>query len=391
MVCEGRMRRRWSYFKWVLRRNRPIILGITALIVVVRMLLGNQDAVAEKIEGLYFRYGVHAAHAVMERWLPNGHSDDAEFGSSLFSKPEVLKYLDRLPGNYEQGEDPAYEKMLAGVWEAEIRKENQKVEEQIQIETSGSSIIREKFADYDYLMKEFYIVHPTTTADSTLINAETFLNMDLSIEKQGDQPQILIYHTHSQESFSDYPQRKDATIVGVGAYLTELLEAQGYGVIHDTTVYDMKDGKLDRNQAYTYALDGISGILQENPTIEVVLDLHRDGVNEGTHLVTEVNGKQTAQIMFFNGTSQTPDGPIEYLKNPNREANMAFSFQMQLEAADQYPGLTRKIYLKGLRYNQHVRARTALIEVGAQTNTYAEALNAMEPLADILCRVLDGE
>ena len=159
MVCEGRMRRRWSYFKWVLRRNRPIILGIAALIVVVRMLLGNQDAVAEKIEGLYFRYGVHAAHAVMERWLPNGHSDDTEFGSSLFSKPEVLKYLDRIPGNYEQGEDPAYEKMLAGVWEAEIRRENQKVEEQIQIETSGSSIIREKFADYDYLMKEFYIVH----------------------------------------------------------------------------------------------------------------------------------------------------------------------------------------------------------------------------------------
>ncbi|MBR6614576.1 MAG: stage II sporulation protein P, partial [Lachnospiraceae bacterium] len=103
------------------------------------------------------------------------------------------------------------------------------------------------------------------------------------------------------------------------------------------------------------------------------------------------NGKQTARIMFFNGTSQTPDGPIEYLQNPNRESNMAFSFQLQMEAAERYPGFTRKIYLKGLRYNQHVRARTALIEVGAQTNTYAEALNAMEPLADILCRVLDGE
>ena len=94
--------------------------------------------------------------------------------------------------------------------------------------------------------------------------------------------------------------------------------------------------------------------------------------------------------MFFNGTSQSPDGPIEYLPNPNRESNMAFSFQMQVLAAEQYPGLTRKIYLKGLRYNQHVRARTALVEVGAQTNTYAEALNAMEPLADLLCQVLDG-
>ena len=161
-------------------------------------------------------------------------------------------------------------------------------------------------------------------------------------------------------------------------------------MIHDDSVYDYRDGKLDRSRAYTYALEGIQGILQKYPSIEVVLDLHRDGVAEGTRLVTEINGKPTAKIMFFNGTSQTPDGPIEYLPNPNREANLAFSFQMQLEAAEMYPGFTRKIYLKGLRYNQHVRARTALIEVGAQTNTYEEARNAMEPLADILDRVLRG-
>ena len=130
--------------------------------------------------------------------------------------------------------------------------------------------------------------------------------------------------------------------------------------------------------------------MQKYPSIEVVLDLHRDGVAEGTRLVTEINGKPTAKIMFFNGTSQTPDGPIEYLPNPNREANLAFSFQMQLKAAGMYPGFTRKIYLKGLRYNQHVRARSALIEVGAQTNTYEEARNAMEPLAHILDQVLRG-
>ena len=64
---------------------------------------------------------------------------------------------------------------------------------------------------------------------------------------------------------------------------------------------------------------------------------------------------------------------------------------MQLEAAKRYPGYTRKIYLKGLRYNQHVRARSALIEVGAQTNTYEEAQNAMEPLADLLDYVLTGK
>lgn len=256
---------------------------------------------------------------------------------------------------------------------------------------AGSSFLLGKLADYDYLMQNFYSVHPTTTADRELMKAEDFLSMDLSLEKDPAHPQILIYHTHSQEEFSDYPENPEATIVGVGTYLAELLEEKGYAVIHDTSVYDLKDGKLDRSQAYTYALDGINGILQEYPSIEVVLDVHRDGVAEGTRLVTVINGKPTARIMFFNGLSQTPDGPIEYLPNSNREGNLAFSFQMQLKAQEQFPDFTRKIYLKGLRYNLHVRPRSSLIEVGAQTNTYEEARNAMEPLAELIDQVLSGE
>ena len=82
------------------------------------------------------------------------------------------------------------------------------------------------------------------------------------------------------------------------------------------TAVKIRDGKLDRNKAYTYALEGITKILEENPSIEVVLDIHRDGVNESLHMVSEVNGKPTAPIMFFNGMSQTPEGPVEYLENP---------------------------------------------------------------------------
>lgn len=88
--------------------------------------------------------------------------------------------------------------------------------------------------------------------------------------------------------------------------------------------------------------------------------------------------------------SRTPDGAIEYLPNPYLEGNLAFAFQMQLGAAGRYPGLTRKIYMKGLRYNLHLRPRSALIEVGAQTNSYEEAKNAMEPLAELLDMVLQG-
>lgn len=249
----------------------------------------------------------------------------------------------------------------------------------------------EQLADYDTVMKQIYSVHSSAAAGPDLINAKAFAEKNLQIEKDSSVPQILIYHTHSQEEYADYgPGNSQATVVGVGNYLTELLEAKGWNVLHDTSTYDIQGGELDRNRAYTYALKGISGILEQNPSIQVVLDLHRDGVQEGMHLVSQVNGKPTAKIMFFQGTSRTPDGPIEYLPNPYLADNMAFTFQMQLMAANDYPGLTRKIYLKGLRYNLHVRPRASLIEVGAQTNTGQEARSAMEPLAELLDRVLQG-
>lgn len=255
----------------------------------------------------------------------------------------------------------------------------------------GTQYVMEQLADYDFLMKHFYNVHSSTTAGRDLMDAGKLLAEDFKLEGTNEKPQILIYHTHSQETYADYgPEHQDGNVVGIGNYLTGLLEQKGYRVIHDKSVYDLRDGKLDRSKAYTYALEGITSILQSNPSIEVILDVHRDGVNEGVHLVNEVNGKQTASIMFFNGTSQTPTGPIEYLSNPYREDNLAFSLQMQLDAAAYFPGLTRKIYLKGLRYNQHLRPRSALIEVGAQTNTTEEAMNAMEPLAELLDMILQG-
>ena len=252
--------------------------------------------------------------------------------------------------------------------------------------------LSEQLADYDFLMKHFYTVHPTAAAGRELMRAKDFLEQDFSLKpgkEQENGPQILIYHTHSQEHFSDYSeQKKQATIVGVGNYLTELLEQKGYRVYHDSSVYDLKNGKLDRSRAYSYALEGVTAILQKYPSIQVILDIHRDGVRESTHLLTDINGKKTATIMFFNGTSETPDGPIEYLRNPYRTQNLAFSFQMKLCADAIYPGFTRNIYLKGLRYNQHLRPCSALIEVGAQNNTYEEARNAMEPLSELLDMVL---
>ena len=96
--------------------------------------------------------------------------------------------------------------------------------------------------------------------------------------------------------------------------------------------------------------------------------------------------------MFFNGVSRTiSNGELEYLANPNRQANLAFSMQMYLTGASTYDDFLRRIYIKGYQYNLNRRPKATLIEVGGQTNTVEEAQNAMEPLAYILNQVLSGE
>ena len=243
---------------------------------------------------------------------------------------------------------------------------------------------------YETLVRNFYAIDANTMAGSDQLSVEKLLGMDMTLPQEGDGPQILIYHTHSQEAFADsVPGDVNTGIVGVGECLTKILTEQyGYRVLHNTGQYDVET----RDNAYSRALPAVEQILAENPSIQVIIDLHRDEVAEETKLVTDIQGRPTARFMFFNGLSRTrKTGDIDYLANENQEANLAFSFQMQLKAAEYYPGLTRRIYLKGYRYNMHLRPRTLLVELGAQNNTVEEAINACDPLAHILDMVLKGE
>lgn len=267
-----------------------------------------------------------------------------------------------------------------------------------QSETAGSipflphlqqaQIDREALKDYETLLKQFYTVDSNTTVGSSQLDIEKLLGKEMRIDKESPGPQILIYHTHSRETFADsVPGDPSTSIVGVGEYLTELLtNTYGYEVIHHTAEYDTV-----RNEAYSKALPEIEKLLKENPSIQVVIDLHRDEMAEETRLVMDLDGRPTARFMFFNGLSRTKKtGNIAYLYNENLQDNLAFSFQMQLKAAEYYPGLTRKIYLKGYRYNMHLRDKYLLVELGAQNNTVEEAMNACDPLAHILDMVLSG-
>lgn len=256
----------------------------------------------------------------------------------------------------------------------------------------GIRYTTEQLSDFSFLMSKLYIVPSRAKVLPEELNGPEMLAKDMALKQDNSKPQILIYHTHSQEGFVDSVKGKPEThIVGVGSYLCKILtEEYGYNVIHCTEQFDYRNGKLDRSKAYTYAEDAITQILEDNPTIEVVIDLHRDGLKEGADkLVATIEGKQTAKIMFFNGVSRSSSsGDIDYLYNRYKKDNLAFSFQLKLASMECYPEFTRKNYIDAYQYNQHLRAKSVLVEVGAQNNTLQEELNAMEVLAEILHRVI---
>lgn len=246
--------------------------------------------------------------------------------------------------------------------------------------------------DPEYLRNNFYIVDNRTRFVESDFPVQEFLNKDLSIDTSTKEPKVLIFHTHSYEGFVDSdPNNKYDGIFGVGELLAQTLTNK-YGIVtlHDEGRYDYVDGKPQIIGAYERMEPAIKKVLKDNPSIEVVIDLHRDGVNENVRLVKNINGKPTAQIMLFNGLCKyLSNGElVTGAQNPYLKDNLALSFQMQLKSKELFPEFTRKIYLHAYRFSLHMKPRSLLVELGAQTNTMEEARNAVEPLAEMLAQVL---
>ena len=255
-----------------------------------------------------------------------------------------------------------------------------------------TNLVQERYSmadlqSLDYLINHFYIVDSSTIATAEEFDVEAFIEKDLRMEKI-DAPQILIYHTHGSEAYADSrPNMAEDSVIGLGKLLAEeLQETYGYEVIHHVEYFDRKaDGSGDRDNAYNNSLPVITALLEQYPSIEVIIDLHRDS---GTARVAEVDGVRMAKIMLFNGLCRTKSGPITYYSNPYLETNLAFSFQMNVVGNAMYPGLMHRIYLKSYRYNMHLAEKYLLIELGTEQNTLQEAKNSMKPLAAILNQVL---
>lgn len=255
----------------------------------------------------------------------------------------------------------------------------------------ANSYDMDNLSDINYLKNNFYIVDEETDISSDLFDINKFLSANLSI-KRSKEPKVLIFNTHGNEIYKDSSGLSQG-VQGLNKELGEILENK-YGIlsIHNYDQFDNVHGKTQILGAYERMSPVIENILKENPSIEMVIDIHRDGLPEDVHLTTEINGKETAQIMLVNGLSKKYENgilkDISSLPNPNRENNLALSLRMKLNGNEMYPNFMRKIYLHAYRYSLHMKPLSLLVEVGAQNNTYEEAKNAMEPLADIIASVV---
>ncbi len=208
------------------------------------------------------------------------------------------------------------------------------------------------------------------------------------------EPQVLILHTHATESYMPYdagyynegdtPRTSDNpySVRSAGDVLAEQLRAAGIGVIHDTTIHDNPySGAYTRSEATANAL------IQQYPSIKVVIDLHRDGImlNSTTKVkpTAVINGKKAAQIMMICGVVSTDSIP-----HPHWAENFHFALQLQKALAADYRELVRPLSLVASRYNQHVANGALLIELGSEANTYEEAAYSAELLGRKLAEVL---
>ena len=208
-------------------------------------------------------------------------------------------------------------------------------------------------------------------------------------------PRVLILHTHTSEAYTQSagwfyeetdPMRTlqpDQSVVRVGAEIAAVLEEAGIGVIHDTSYNDYPD----YNSSYSGAGKKTARWLEQYPSLQVVLDIHRDAVEaaDGTpvHMVTELpDGTEAARLMLVVGTDQ---GGAQH---PDWEKNLSWALKVQALLERSSPGLCRSLDLRTERFNQHLSPMAMLVEVGSTGNTMPEALAAARVLAETLTKLI---
>lgn len=222
------------------------------------------------------------------------------------------------------------------------------------------------------------------------------LNEPIQWNLYGDEPSVLIIHTHGTEAFTpsegmeyeenggDYRTTNDkVNMISLGDELTRLLQAAGINVIHDREYYDYPDYEA----SYDICREALQKHLQQNPTLKLVIDLHRDSATyeDGTQWATSctVNGQQSAQVMIVMGTDRQYD-------HPNWEKNLSLGLKIHALMEKTHPGATRPLDLRKQRFNQDLSAGAIIAEVGSAGNTHEEAMSGVSVLAEAVIALAEG-
>ena len=227
-------------------------------------------------------------------------------------------------------------------------------------------------------------------------DVKALLLSPLEWELSAEAPTVLILHTHGSESYTkqpgqDYAQSgeyrtldTDFNMVGLGDLLAQKLEAAGIRVLHDRQIHDYPS----YNSSYTNARQSAQAYLRQYPTIQVVLDLHRDAVlnSDGTQYAptVTVNGQKVARLMLVVGTDASG------MHHPRWRGNLAAAVKLQVLLERQAPGITRPVLLRAQRFNHDLSTGAMIVEIGAAGNTLEEATRAVEYLAQSLIRMMHG-
>lgn len=216
------------------------------------------------------------------------------------------------------------------------------------------------------------------------------LTAPVELTLQDGAPRVLILHSHTTESFAQTADRYEESsayrtldpghnMLALGELVAEILESAGIGVIHDTTLHDYPS----YNGSYSHAAASTKAYLEQYPTIELILDLHRDAADTPTgQMATSctVGGEKAAQLMFVLGTDKR-------LNHPDWEQNLSLALKLQVLLEKENPGICRDLTLSKNRYNQHLGAYALLIEIGAAGNTLEEAKIAARELAEAIAQL----
>lgn len=226
------------------------------------------------------------------------------------------------------------------------------------------------------------------------VDTLALLQAPLHWELRGEAPTVLIVHTHTTESYENtqgYAQttpyrtlEEDYNMLSIGDAVARRLEQAGIGVIHDRTLYDYPS----YSNAYQNAREGIRAQLGQNPSICLVLDLHRDAAQDETGKqiarTATVEGEQTAQLMLVMGSDKGA------LTHEQWQKNLSLAMKLQAQLEKDRPGLCRPIRLQASRYNQDLSPGALLVEVGSAGNTHEEALRGAEYLAEGIIALANG-